>query len=567
MKRKIKSLRWALLAAGIIVVVGLTAMNVYSLYALRNRSIESDQQAKKIQVDEFADRIRYRFIKTLQENGLAAWDMAKVESTFQTTGHFPKNAVETIYEASKDSIFQNIYYIPANSGNCQTDTQVLQFSSQSKSFSAVNDPPEVVCNSMEIARTRMKILMADNYQFNNKVLFDTHRSMIVALVNQNSRNVFGYLALPLNQQYMIEDYLQPQIAETFGPNAESQLNIWLRNWTNENIIASSNPNVQFVADQTDFVQQFPDFFDDWRLYVSFDEMGVLASTRPSLLANLVLLGAAFIFLVGALLFMFLTAKRERELAERQSGFLANVTHELKTPLAVMQAAGENLADGRVDNKDRLKSYGSHIYSEAVRLRKMIDKLLDVAKADAGESFIHPKPVAIGTQVYEFIDEHRDYIEGKDFTLQASIERQAPEVMLDVHSLDTILRNLVNNAMKYSTDDKFVGIELSHKGKDVILKVEDHGIGLSKKSMTHIFEKFYRVEDTLTAKTKGYGLGLSIVKNLVDINGGSISVTSQPGEGTTFTVTFPALIKPEESTEHARSTSALKTTNQSPKYVN
>ncbi len=116
----------------------------------------------------------------------------------------------------------------------------------------------------------------------------------------------------------------------------------------------------------------------------------------------------------------------------------------------------------------------------------------------------------------------------------------PKVMLDEHSMDTILSNLINNAIKYSADDKFLGIYLSQRGKDVILKVEDHGVGMSKKSIKHIFEKFYRAEDTLTAQTKGYGLGLSIVKNLVELNGGTISVNSQEGEGSTFTVTFPII---------------------------
>lgn len=563
MKKKLTSLRWVLLAAGIIVVIGLTAMNVYSLYTLRNNSIESERQSKKLQVAEFADRIRYRFFEPF--NGLGSYDMNVLQQSFQRTGQFPENAAELIYAASQDSIFQNIYFVPANAESCINRDSILQFQSDSKSFVATAGFPSIVCDAMGIARTRMDILMNDGYRFNNKVLFDTHRSMVVALVNQNTNYVFGYLAMPFNQQFMIENYLQPALSKTFEDD-NTGLNIWLRNWTNDEIIASSQPQKEFNIDKVEFVQQFPDFFDDWRLYASFDESGILAASKPSIVTNLIFLAAAFIFLVGALLFMFITAKRERELAERQSGFLANVTHELKTPLAVMQAAGENLADGRVDNQQRLKSYGSHIYSEAVRLRKMIDKLLDVAKADAGKSFIHPKPVAINQQVNEFIDEHRSYVESQGFILEASIEQHCPQVMLDVHSLDTILRNLVNNAMKYSNDQKFIGISLSHKGKDIILKIKDRGIGLSKKSLNHIFEKFYRVEDTLTAKTKGYGLGLSIVKNLVNLNGGTISVTSQEGKGSTFTVTFPAIMETEESIQNNNASTTGKITDKSAEYV-
>ncbi|MBN2731905.1 MAG: HAMP domain-containing histidine kinase, partial [Balneolaceae bacterium] len=175
----------------------------------------------------------------------------------------------------------------------------------------------------------------------------------------------------------------------------------------------------------------------------------------------------------------------------------------------------------------------------------------------GESFIHPKPVAIKEQVSEFVKEHRSYIEERGFTLESSVPENCPRVMLDEHSLDTILRNLTNNAIKYSNSHKFIGIYLSHKGKDVILQIKDRGIGLSKKSINHIFEKFYRVEDTLTAETKGYGLGLSIVKNLVELNGGTISVTSKEGKGSTFTVTFPVITEEETDQNEAKNPTKIK----------
>lgn len=558
MKKNIRSLRWVLLAVGIIAVVGLTAMNVYSLYTLRNSSIESELKSKKIQVAEFADRIRHRFFQPF--DGFSSVDMVNLEQTFAQTGQFPKDAADRLYEASKDSIFRNIYFIPVNSVACQNEQELLRFDPNTKQFTLSTDYLSMICDGLGIARTRMKALLPE-YNFNNKVLFETHRTMFIALVNQTNTSVIGYLGMPINQQFMVDKYLQPALVETFGSESNSALDVWLRNWTSNTVIASSNSDNKFNIEIIEFVQQFPDFFDDWRMFASVNESSVIASSQPSLLSNLIVLGAAFIFLVGAMIFMFITAQRERALADRQSGFLANVTHELKTPLAVMQAAGENLADGRVDNQERLKSYGSHIYSEAVRLRKMIEKLLDVAKADAGESFIHPKQVNIKKHVNKFIDEHRAYIEGKGFTLDISVPDDRPTVMLDIHSLNTILSNLSNNAIKYSNDDKVLGIYLSQKGKDAILQVKDRGVGISKNSIKHIFEKFYRVEDSLTAQTKGYGLGLSIVKNLVELNGGTINVSSQPGKGTIFTVTFPVIDAPDKPKNHTVNSNVLRNTQQ------
>lgn len=221
----------------------------------------------------------------------------------------------------------------------------------------------------------------------------------------------------------------------------------------------------------------------------------------------------------------------------------------------MQAAGENLADGRVSDPGRLKNYGNHIYNEAVRLRNMIEKLLDVAKANAGQSLIEPKPADLSKQLKSYLNEQRKFIENKGFTIDTSIEQDIPLVMIDLNSFETIISNLVENAIKYSNDEKYLGISLNTNDQNVELRVEDHGIGMTKKNISNIFDKFFRVEDPLTAKTKGHGLGLSIVKNLVELNGGTITVKSEPGEGSTFIVTFPILVETPEkaSTEITEST--------------
>jgi signal transduction histidine kinase len=115
------------------------------------------------------------------------------------------------------------------------------------------------------------------------------------------------------------------------------------------------------------------------------------------------------------------------------------------------------------------------------------------------------------------------------------------IMVDPSNFDTILSNLVENAIKYSTEKKYLGLKLTTTSKKVLLKVKDKGVGISKKDQAYIFDKFYRVEDTMTAETKGHGLGLSIVKNLVELNGGTIKVDSKPTKGSVFTVSFPIFI--------------------------
>lgn len=554
--KRYDSLRWILLAAGVVAILALTSMNVYSLYELHESTIQVDRQPKKLQVAEFADKVRYRFFKPFW--GLSSTNMERLKSRFNQDNQFTADINKRVKQAATDSIFKDIYFIPSSLNGCREGRPILKYDPEKEKLVWDDRYPESVCDGMGIARTQMKALVKD-YKYNNKVIFDTNRSVTLAFIDPSEHNIFGYLTMPLDQEYLKNDFLPSALNKHFGKSQKAGVNVWLRDWTNGNIIASSDPGVPYDHDKIQFKQRFPDFFDNWKLEVSFTNTPTVEASNSSLLKNLTVLGAAVLLLLGSLVFMFISAQKERALAERQAGFLANVTHELKTPLAVMQAAGENLSDGRVRDQSRLKNYGTHIYNEAVRLRRMIEKLLDVAKADAGQSLIEPKPVNLEQLVQSYIDEQKSYIENRGFALDVAIDDDIPLAMVDIDSFDTILGNLVENALKYSKEERYLGISLEASDDNITLKVEDHGVGMPKKVMSHIFDKFYRAEDTLTAQTKGHGLGLSIVKSLVELNGGSISVASEVGKGSIFTVTFPTLVNSpvEESQASAVDSSAMR----------
>lgn len=556
--KRYDSLRWILLAAGVIAILGLTSMNVYSLYELHESTIQVDRQPKKLQVAEFADRVRYRFFKPFW--GLSSTNMEHLKSQFNKNNQFTRAIHKRVKQAATDSLFNGIYFIPSSTGGCGQGHSILKYQSENEKLIWDDSYPETVCDGMGIARTQMKALVKD-YKYNNKVIFDTNRSVTIAFIDPSEHTIFGYLTMPLDQEYLKNNFLPNELNKHFGKSQKAGVNVWLRDWTNDNIIASSDPDVAYNHDKIQFKQRFPDFFDNWKLEVSFTNTPTIEASNSSLLKNLIVLGAAVLLLLGSLVFMFIFAQKERALAERQAGFLANVTHELKTPLAVMQAAGENLSDGRVKDQSRLKNYGTHIYNEAVRLRKMIEKLLDVAKADSGQSLIEPKPVNLDQLVQTYIDDQKDYIKNRGFTLDVAIAGDIPMAMVDIDSFDTILGNLVENALKYSKEERYLGIFLKTDGDNITLKVEDHGVGMPRKVISHIFDKFYRAEDTLTAQTKGHGLGLSIVKSLVELNGGSIRVSSEVGKGSVFTVTFPTLVN--TSIEESQKSAATSSTMQSP----
>jgi signal transduction histidine kinase len=177
---------------------------------------------------------------------------------------------------------------------------------------------------------------------------------------------------------------------------------------------------------------------------------------------------------------------------------------------------------------------------------MIEKLLDVARVDSGQSLIKTAPYNIHLLLSQYLAENREYIEKKGFNIQFKSTDQAAKALIDKDSFGTIVSNLTENAVKYSTDDKFIEYQITSNKDYVFFSISDHGIGIPKKAQKNVFNKFFRVEesDSLSSKIKGHGLGLSIVKNMVELNHGSIEIKSSFGKGTTFIVRFPKLKEDE-----------------------
>ncbi|PKD42998.1 sensor histidine kinase [Rhodohalobacter barkolensis] len=554
--RKRNTVRWLFLSLGIVAVLALTVMNVYSLYALRESTIESAKDNKKSQLDEFTLQVRHQFGGPFRE--LRKLDIEKLENSWSVSGNFPTHFIEVLVMASEEPLYDDIYYNPSDSDACyDSDQPLYKFDADLKMFTLVQDVPDLVCDGFGISNSRVKALI-DDYRFNNKVTFDAHRSMNLALINLEKRSVIGHLNFTINRDYLINEVIAKQLKEQFGPTDKTGIVVWLRDWIQDDILSSSDDQFTYNRDvhEIDMRQRFPEMLENWVLHASFLQSPTVAATNASLTRNLIVLVFAVVVLFGALVFMFINAQRERELAQRQAGFLANITHELKTPLAVMQAAGENISDGRVKDGERLKSYGEHIYNESVRLRKMIEKLLDVAKVDSGQSVVEQAPHQLHALVTDFVQSNKNYIQSKGFEINLNSDPNLPLVMIDPDHLETILNNLTENAIKYSSDKKQIDISLKEKNDFVEISVADQGDGIAKKSQRLIFEKFYRVENSLTAKTKGHGLGLAIVKNMVELNGGTIQVKSTEGKGSTFIVSFPALIKGQDDFDTSFSTGSV-----------
>lgn len=539
---------------GLAAVIGLTGMNVYSLYALHESQVRSSVEKQKRQLMEYTNQVRSRFRYPVRS--LWQLDMEKVSASLHSPSDVCPELIAIVDNAAVDTLFSDIYLSRPECEACDNPgAPLLRYDRQLGSFRQTREYDRLVSDGLDITRTRMNTLVPE-YRWNTRVIFDTQNSMTVALIDSRKREVVAYLLFLIDRDHLVSTYMGPKLIDTFGTGDDTGITVWLHDWTKNEVLATTHPDVPYSYQNVDFIQNFPDLLNDWNLKAAFTTNPEIAASRASLIRNLLVLAGAMILLVSTFIFMFFTAQRERALAQRQSLFLANVTHELKTPLSVILAAGENLSDGRVTDPDRLKSYGVHIYNESLRLRTMIDRLLDVARFDVHKVRIHKKETDVTGFLREYIRKKKSYIESTQAVVKPDIEKGLPSIIVDRSDLESILDNLLDNAIKYSPNEKTIGIRARKQDGRVAIEISDKGIGIPKADQKQIFTKFYRVEDALTARTRGHGLGLSIVKALATQNDATISVTSAPDEGSVFTVAFPVIASTSKNGFTENSTNEL-----------
>jgi signal transduction histidine kinase len=248
-------------------------------------------------------------------------------------------------------------------------------------------------------------------------------------------------------------------------------------------------------------------------------------------------------LVCAMWFMMRLVQREISLAELKSNFVADVSHELKTPLALIRMYAETLQSGRISGDEKKREYYAVIARESTRLTNLINDILDFARIEAGGKEYVLQPTDAGKVVRETYEAYRPQLEHHGFEHRLDIAPGLPRIDADADALSQILVNLIQNSIKYSDDDKFLGIEVTgdvRRGRSgVLISLHDRGIGIRPDDRARLTEGFFRSQDTRVRQQGGTGLGLALVKRIIEAHHGSLDIESRLVKGSTFRVFFPA----------------------------
>jgi signal transduction histidine kinase len=304
----------------------------------------------------------------------------------------------------------------------------------------------------------------------------------------------------------------------------------------DNTVWVTSSNWEGEKGEVDY--QFSNVFQGMVWSIKFPGTTIADISAKFMRSNFLILGALSVLMLGGILLSYRNISREMNLARLKSDFVANVSHELRTPLALIRLYAETLELGRITSKEKYQEYFRIIREESERLSALINNILDFSRIEAGRKEYEFKETDLSELVRSTLDTYRFQIEQNGFAFEENISKDIPPVNVDREAIARSLLNLVNNALKYSKDKKFIGVNLYRANGSVKLEVQDHGIGIPQAEQEKIFEKFYRCGDPLVHNVKGSGLGLSLVRHIARAHGGDVKVESAPEMGSKFTIALP-----------------------------
>ena len=350
--------------------------------------------------------------------------------------------------------------------------------------------------------------------------------------DQNLKVVYGMI---VNAEKFINQTMDPRLQQI----SQNQFYISIYNENNKTkntLIYNTDRNVE--PDEPRFTKDlwlFPGYY----AAIGLKEIHISDLTRERSRNNILFIFLVDIMLIIGIVLVFKSIDKQLKLAQLKSDFVSNVSHEIRTPLSLINMYIESLKMGRVRSEEKKQEYLDVVLKETHRLSGMVNKILNFSQIEKNKKKYNFTPVNLNEIVDEVLTTFSHHLENNNFDYHIHLDHKLPNINADHEAVTDAMVNLIDNSVKYSPGEKHIEIKTGQTSGYVYFEVQDHGQGISEKDMKQIFDKFYRVTSSdLTPKTKGSGLGLNIVKHIVDAHGGDIRVHSKQGKGSRFILYFP-----------------------------
>ena len=299
-------------------------------------------------------------------------------------------------------------------------------------------------------------------------------------------------------------------------------------------IRHNNPVSNYLV-----ADNFSKIFVNWKVALFDDEGKSIEQLvgKEKLLYLMLFAGIIIVMFIGIVV-MIRAVIHESELSRMKSDFVSNVSHELKTPLALIRLFGETLESGIVNDERKRLEFYSIIRKESERLTHLINNVLDFSRMDTGVKEYNFKEANLVEVVRSTLEAYKFHIRDDGFKIESELPDESITLKIDKDAISQVLLNLLNNAVKYSEERKQILVKVCRNSTSAVISVTDHGVGIPKEELKKIFDKFYRVSTTKTRETRGSGLGLTLAKHIVEAHDGTIEVESEVGKGSRFMVRLP-----------------------------
>ena len=270
----------------------------------------------------------------------------------------------------------------------------------------------------------------------------------------------------------------------------------------------------------------------WQLVAQHRAGSLEAAVDAARLRNLMISFGVLMILGASMILILVSTQRAGRLAQQQVDFVANVSHESRTPVAVINSAGENLEDGLIDDLEKARRYSAVIRSEARRLPALVEQVMGFAGMQSGKQRYEMRPVALDRLIEAAIADSMPQMKEQGFSLDKDVPAGLPAIMADPTALRSVLTNLLTNAMKYCGSRQWARVTAAaveaNEGAQVEIRIEDRGIGIGVGEIKSVFDPFYRGRESADSQIHGNGLGLSLVRQVVEAHQGTIRVDSVRG---------------------------------------